>query len=490
MKNSILFPASKAIIGLSSLSLLAAGQLVNVTTAQPRPNVLLIYTDDQGSIDLNCYGSNDLYTPNIDRLASQGVRFTQFYAAPMCSPSRASLLTGMFTRRAGLTNNASQSAVLPPERVTIAEMMKASGYNTALIGKWHQGANSRPDTLPNAQGFDYFFGHRGGCIDNYSHFQYWGGPNSHDLWQNDTEIWRAGQSFPQLTVDEIKNYIRKTTAPGANPQKPWFIYWAINLPHYPLQGTEKWLDYYKDKGLAPRRLRYAAFMSTLDETVGQVLDYLDKAGLRENTIIIYQSDNGHSTEERSYNGGGSAGPYRGAKFSTFEGGIRMPAIISWPARIPQNQVRDQLCGNIDWFPTIAELCGINIARYKDIDGKSLMPVINAPDAPAPHAIYHIDSGDQWMVRKGDWKLIYNANDTVANIRYNTDGDPDQYYLTNLSKDISEKNNLAKKHPEIVAELKVLRKAFTDETGEPKGMTGAKEKTGGGKKNNANKDTKR
>jgi len=465
-----------------SLTFLAVAPLANAaTTAQPRPNVLLIYADDQGSIDLNCYGAKDLYTPNLDRLAAQGTRFTQFYGAPMCSPSRASLLTGMFDRRAGLTDNASQNAVLPPERTTIAEMMRAAGYNTALMGKWHLGASTRPDTLPNAQGFDYFFGHRGGCIDNYSHFQYWGGPNSHDLWQNDTEIWRAGHFFPQLTVDEIKNYIQKNAAAAtpANPQKPWFIYWAINLPHYPVQGLEKWLDYYKDKGLTLQRLRYAAFITTLDEIVGQILDYLDQTGLRDNTIVIYQADNGYSTEERNYYGGGNAGPYRGAKFSTFEGGIRLPAMISWPGHLPQNQVRDQLCGNIDWFPTIAELCGIDLAPYRDIDGKSIIPIINDPKTPTLHPVYHIDSGDQWMVRKGDWKLIYNANDTVANIRYNANGNPNQYYLTNLAADISEKENLARQHPQVVAELRALRQAFADETGEPAGMTGTKEKPGGG-----------
>ena len=474
---------TKTLIGLSSLSLslLAIGQLAHA--AQARPNVLLIYADDLGSLDLNCYGSKDLYTPNLDRLATQSTRFTQFYGAPVCSPSRGSLLTGMFTRHAGLTNNAGPNAVLPGERVTIAEMMKANGYATAAIGKWHIGDASRPETLPNAQGFDYFFGHRGGCIDNYSHFFYWAGPNRHDLWQNNTETWRNGRFFPQLTVDEIKNFIPKQ-------QTPWFIYWAINMPHYPLQGTEKWLDYYKDKGLSDQRMKYAAFVSTLDEIVGQILTWIDQTGRRENTIIIFQSDNGHSTEERNGFGGGNAGPYRGAKFSLFEGGIRLPSMISWPAgRIPQNEVRDQLCGNIDWFPTIAELCGIDMAPYRDVDGKSLMPVLNDAKAPTPHPVYHFDNGDQWMVRKGDWKLLYNALDSVANIRYNH-GD-DQYYLTNLAMDISEKNNLAKQYPQIVEELKALRKTYAAEVGPPKGMFGGTGDTSGGvgKKNTTGKKVK-
>lgn len=463
MKTSFASPASGVIIGLSSL--LAMGQLASA--AQSRPNVLLIYADDLGSLDLNCYGSKDLYTPNLDRLASQGVRFIQFYGAPLCSPSRASLMTGMFDRRAGLTGNAGPAAALLGERVTIAEMLKASGYSTALMGKWHLGL--APGTLPNAQGFDYFFGHRGGCIDNYSHYYYWGGPNRHDLWQDNVEIWRNGRFFPQLTIEEVKGFIEKNSPDVPGNAKPWFIYWAINLPHYPLQGTEKWLDYYKGRGLGEQRLKYAAFVSTLDETVGQVLDYLDRNGLRENTIVIFQSDNGHSTEERNGFGGGNAGHYRGAKGSMFEGGIRLPAMVSWPGRIPQNEVRDQLCGNIDWFPTIAELCGISMAPYRDVDGRSLMPVIADTKAPTRHPVYHLDVNNQWMIRKGDWKLLCNANDTVANIKY--DSGEDKYYLTNLAMDISEKKNLAKTYPKIVEELKTLRNTYALETGAPKGMGG-------------------
>jgi len=470
---------TKAITSLASLSLtlLVAGQLAGA--AQAKPNVLLIYADDLGSLDLNCYGSKDLYTPNLDRLATQGTRFTQFYGAPVCSPSRGSLLSGMFTRHAGLTNNAGPNAVLPGARVTIAEMMKTAGYATAAIGKWHVGVAEHPETLPNAQGFDYFFGHRGGCIDNYSHYFYWSGPNRHDLWQNNTEVWRNGQFFPQLTVGEVQNFIQRQ-------QGPWFVYWAINVPHYPLQGTEKWLAYYKDKGLPDQRMKYAAFVSTLDEIVGQVLSWLDQNALRENTIIIFQSDNGHSTEERNGFGGGNAGPYRGAKFSTFEGGIRLPAMISWPGRIPQNETRDQLCGNIDWFPTIAELCAIDMTPYADVDGKSIMPILADPKAPTRHPDYYFDIGDQWSVRKGDWKLIYNAIDPVANIRYNHG--PDQYYLTNLAMDISEKNNLAKKYPQIVEELKTLRQAYVDKVGDPKGMLKPADGAAGGGKKNATRNS--
>jgi arylsulfatase A-like enzyme len=168
--------------------------------------VLFILTDDQGSIDLNCYGATDLTTPNLDALAKSGTRFTQFYvAAPVCSPSRASLLTGLNPHAAGLPGNASSrksTSGMPSDRITIAEALKKEGYTTAHIGKWHLGFS--PETMPNAQGFDYSFGHMGGCIDNYSHFFYWDGPNRHDLFKNGVEVWHDGQYFPDLMLKEAE----------------------------------------------------------------------------------------------------------------------------------------------------------------------------------------------------------------------------------------------------------------------------------------------
>ena len=168
-----------------------------VEAKQVRPNVIIIYTDDQGTLDANCFGAKDLYTPNIDSLAIHGIRFTQFYAAPVSSASRASLLTGQYTKRAGLTGNAGWKG-LPLEKETIAERMRKNGYQTACIGKWHLG--SWKEYAPNARGFDYFWGFRGGCIDSYSHFYYWGGPNKHDLWRNEQEIYEPGKFFTDETL--------------------------------------------------------------------------------------------------------------------------------------------------------------------------------------------------------------------------------------------------------------------------------------------------
>ncbi|MEQ8785427.1 MAG: sulfatase [Pirellulaceae bacterium] len=419
-----------------------------------RPNVVLIYTDDQGSVDVNCYGARDLITPHMDALAAGGVRFTQFYsAAPVCSPSRAALLTGRYPQRAGLASNAGSQPGghgLPPEQVTIAEMLKAAGYATGHVGKWHLGYTE--EMMPNAQGFDYSFGHMGGCIDNYSHFFYWSGPNRHDLWRNGKEIFRDGQFFPDLMVDEACTFIEQ------NRDKPFFLYWPINTPHYPLQGTDQWREKYKHLD-APRRM-YAAFVSTTDERIGRLLAKLDELDLTDDTIVIFQSDHGHSTEERTFGGGGSAGPYRGAKFSLFEGGIRVPAMIRWPGRLPAGEVRDQLVVSVDWLPTIAELTGAKLPERR-IDGKSLAEVARSAKAESPHDVFHWQSGGgrnnpQWAVREGDWKLIGNPRDTSDKAPIT---DRDALFLVNLDDDIGEMHNVAAENPKIVDRLTELHKAW-------------------------------
>jgi arylsulfatase A-like enzyme len=252
-----------------------------------RPNVIFILTDDQGSIDVNCYGAKDLVTPNMDRLAAEGVRFTQFYAcSPVCSPSRAAILTGRYPQRAQLPQMASSQPGgkgMPGEQVTIAEMMKAAGYATGHVGKWHVGYT--PDEMPNAQGFDYSFGHMGGCIDNYSHFFYWEGPNRHDLWRNGEEVWYEGQYFGDLMVKEALGFIEK------NKERPFFLYYASNKPHYPLQGTGKWREVYKDLP-SPRKM-YAASVSTVDEEIGKLL-----AKVEELTLHMIQADERNNRLER------------------------------------------------------------------------------------------------------------------------------------------------------------------------------------------------
>ncbi len=456
IKNSI-----KKITLFSVSILIGCYSTINAqsTKKSQKPNVIVILTDDQGSMDLGSYGATDLHTPNMDRIAKGGVRFTQFYAgAAVCSPSRAALLTGKTNLRAGLPGNVPvpeyakgiDSHGMPTEQVTMAEMLKDNGYYTALIGKWHLGHDE--DKLPNGQGFDYFFGHQRGCIDNYSHFFYWEGPNKHDLYRNTEEVYYPGQHFSDMMADEIKQVINHKKA------DPFFIYWAFNAPHYPYQGDQKWMEYYKDVP-SPRK-EYAAFVSNTDEKIGIVLDELEKQGIADNTIVIFQSDHGHSLEERAFWGGGNAGPYRGSKFSLFEGGIRVPAIIKYPGVIPANEVRNQLAMQMDWYSTIAELTGSKVTEQ--IDGKSLMPIILNKNNPSAHEVTYWQYGSyddataQWAVRKGPWKLIGNPKEP------SNDGskiDVDKLFLVNLDNDISEKNNLVESNPKQMKELMKLHQSW-------------------------------
>jgi len=440
------------VLGLTAGSLMMPQAVFGRQKTARKPNVVLIFTDDQGSIDVNCYGAKDLYTENLDRLAAEGTRFTQFYVgAPVCSPSRAALMTGRYPRCAGLLSNAPSDKGrpgMPSEQVTIAEMMKSAGYATGHIGKWHLGYT--PETMPNGQGYDYSFGHMGGCIDNYSHFFYWQGPNRHDLWRNGQEVWHEGEFFGDLMVDECKNFI------DGHRDEPFFLYWAINMPHYPLQGIEKWRKKYEHLE-DPRRI-YAAFVSTMDELIGKVVRHLDESGLRENTLIIWLSDHGHSIESRTFSGGGSSGDYRGHKFTLWEGGLRVPCIVSWPGRIGQNAVRNQMAASIDWMPTIAEYCGVKPPDV-NIDGKSIVPVIESVDAPSPHDILHWETGKHWAIREGDWKLVHNGPATD----YKGRNIPQvENFLSNMTEDVTETKNLAEAYPETVKRLTNLHEQWLNE----------------------------
>jgi len=420
---------------------------------ETQPNVIVILTDDQGSVDLGCYGAEDLVTTNIDRIAEQGVRFNQFYAAaPVCSPSRAALLTGKYPQRAGVPGNTTSipgnPTGMPAEQVTIAEVFSAAGYATGHIGKWHLGYV--PEKMPNAQGFDYSFGHMGGCIDNYSHFFYWNGPNRHDLHRNGKEVFHDGEYFPDLMVREAKEFIDR------HQDQPFFLYWAINTPHYPYQGEAKWLEHFADLPY-PRNL-YAAFVASTDERIGQLLDHLEQRELTERTIIVFQSDHGHSTEERAHFGGGNAGPYRAAKFSLFEGGIRVPAMIAWPGTLPKGEVRDQLAFGCDWLPTLAELCKIELPEL-DLDGRSIVSLLGDANAATPHEVLHWQTGGrggpQWAVRQGDWKLVVNGRDNGEGMNREKSV---PLWLSNLADDPGEETNLAQAHPEIVKRLRELHEA--------------------------------
>ena len=460
-----------ALLGTALISAPVSGQ----TGPVERPNVIIIVSDDQGTLDLNVYGSKDLHTPNLDALAEDGVRFTQFYAASaVCAPSRAALLTGRYPLRAGVPSNAESHPSqlgsgdgLAAEQVTIAEMLQTAGYRTAHFGKWHLGA--RPG--PNGQGFDESLGFLGGVVDKWSHYNYgqgsWGiPPKWHDLYHNGKEIWESGTHTGDLIAREANRFMQE------NRERPFFMYLAFGNPHYPVQGYDRYLERYAH--LPEPRRSYAAAVSTLDEQIGQVLSRLDDLGLREKTVIVFQSDHGHSTEARTNYGGGNAGPYRGAKGSFFEGGIRVPAIISFPGTLPRGEVRHQLAHGTDWLPTIVALTGTDLLG-SDIDGLSLLSVIRERDAPSPHSVVHWQLGRgesaQWAVREGPWKLIGNPKDTSHKAPL---ADGDKLFLSNIETDAGEMTNLASAHPEIVERLKRLHHSWVAraENDSPRGPVGS------------------
>ncbi len=430
-----------------------------------RPNVVIFFTDDQGTLDAHCYGSEYLHTPNIDKLAATGVRFTQAYAHSFCCPSRAALLTGRHPQRSGV-NAWVQGDMHDPEiginmaleEVTLAETVKAAGYRTALFGKWHLG--SHRDYGPTRQGFDEFFGIRDGFIDNYIHY-FLQGEGFHDLYEGTNEVWAKGKYFPDLVVKRANEFLEQ------NKNKPFFLYVALNTPHYPEQPPEEHLKRYEN--LEEPRRTYAAFITTTDDCIGRVMNQLESLGLRKNTIVIFMSDNGHQSY-RSFDffqvrvdnhksgfpkghrfgsgdgpndGGGNTGRWIGHKGTFLEGGTRVPAIISYPARVPSGHVRSQAVTAMDWYPTILDLCGIQPPSVK-LDGRSLLDVIQSDLAPSPHPVLYFQWQNNWAVRKGDWKLIRRkGNRATATERFT---------LHNLADDKPEVTDYLNQKPDKVKQL--------------------------------------
>jgi arylsulfatase A len=426
--------------------------------AQDRPNVLIFYTDDQGTLDAGCYGSKDLKTPVIDALAADGVRFTRAYAHTVCCPSRALLMTGRHPQRSGIDswtqgNMKSKHGVnMFRTEITIAEALKQHGYHTGLVGKWHLGSAATHG--PTKQGFDSFYGLRGGFIDNYNHF-FLHGSGFHDLYRGTTEQFEPKRYFPDLVVREAKQFL----ASANKSKQPFFLCVAFNIPHYPEQAGTEFQNAYAS--LSEPRRSYARMISTTDSRIGKVLATLDALKLRDNTIILFASDNGHSAETsqirtdnhksglpKGHNygangGGGNAGKWRGNKGTFFEGGIRVPAILSFKGRIPKGITRDQAVSVADFYPTILDLCGIK-APAVQLDGKSLIPVINSSKAPSPHPVMHWQWMGKWAVRQGNWKLISEGKKII---------------LANLADKHPEQINHAAAEPTLVAELTNLHRAW-------------------------------
>lgn len=429
------------------------------------PNIIVIFTDDQGYADLSSYGAKGFETPHIDRLASQGVRFTNFYdAQPVCSASRAALLTGCYPSRVGINGALfpNSKVALNPEEETLAELCKSKGYATGMVGKWHLGDHA--EVMPTKQGFDEFFGL----------------PYSNDMWPDHPN--NEGFNFPPLPLienDSVISYLegdqnelttwyteRAVGFIERNKDKPFFLYLAHNMPHVPLFVSDKF------RGKSERGL-YGDVMMEVDWSVGEIMKTLEKLDLAENTLVIFTSDNGPWLSYGDHSG--SADPLREGKGTVLEGGVRVPCIMRWPGRIPAGIVQEKPAMTIDLLPTIADIVGAERPK-KEIDGKNIWPLMaGKPGAENPHEAYffYFKNSELQGMRKGKWKLYFpHQYQSLAGKEGGKGGMPAPYEtlkmdleLYDLENDISETHNVAGEHPEVVAEMEQLAGAFRKTMGD-------------------------
>lgn len=461
----------RGLLAASSLGLFAQTQ----RRTQP-PNFIVIFADDLGYGDLACYGSKINQTPNLDRMASEGVKFTDFYVPmPFCAPSRGTLLTGRYPFRTTVVNNPAPDSgindvALPQSEITIAEALKPRGYATSCIGKWHLG--HMPGTLPRTQGFDEYFG-----------ILYSNDMRPVQLIENE----RVAE-FPVAQSEITKKYTaRALDFIDRNRNKPFFLYLPHAMPHKPLAASE---DYYRKVG-TPKEL-YSAVIRELDASVGAILDKLKSTGLDENTLVIFLSDNGSWF-------GGSSGPLRAMKGATFDGGIRVPFIARYPGRIPGGRVIRDVAASIDVFPTICGLAGVPVPKDRVIDGVDLMPTLRGDaGAKPPHeAVFAMGGQELRIIRSGKWKLHvripqsgfpYMADaskwvdqrgpDGVTLIAPYEQARPSDYpglltgdapkpmMLFDMENDPGEQHDVAAANPEVVARLKKMFDAMDAQV--PKG----------------------
>lgn len=433
--------ANRREVMVGSASLLAAAFAAGApdsAEAQPasRPNIIYIISDDHGWKDVSYHGS-DIKTPNIDKLAATGARLEQHYALPMCTPTRAALMTGRYPMRYGL-----QSGVIPGagsyslamDEYLLPQVLRDAGYRTVMSGKWHLG-HAKKDFWPHRRGFDSFYGCVVGEIDHFKHAAH-GVP---DWFRDDKAIVEEGFDnilFGQEAVKQIKAH---------DTSKPLFLYLAFTAPHTPYQAPQEYLDRHASI-TDPNRRAYAAMISVMDDAIGSVLAALDEKRMRENTLIVFQSDNG-GVKSAAYSGDtpveGSLpadnGPYRDGKGTTYEGGTRVVALANWPAKIKPRTVR-QVTHTVDWYPTFANLAKARLEKNKPLDGINVWSTITAGQAtPRKEFVYNIEPTGG-AIREGDWKLVWQA------------ALPPKVELFNIAKDPSEKQDLSASNPEIVARM--------------------------------------
>lgn len=420
---------------LASWSCLA---FIGNSTAADKPNFLLIFTDDHGYGDVSTYGPSDVRTPNIDRLAAEGMLFTTMRAnCTVCSPSRAALLTGRYADRVGVpgvirTHPENSWGYFDPKVPTLADELKRAGYHAAIVGKWHLGLES-PNT-PNERGFDFFHGFLGDMMDSYTnHLRH--GTN---YLRRNAEVIEAQGHATDLFSDWAGDYLRERAK--LNDQ-PFFLYLAYNAPHFPIEPPADWLARVKQRApqLDEKRAQNVAFVEHLDDGIGRVLAVLKEAGLEQNTLVVFTADNGGSLPHAQNND-----PWRDGKQSHYDGGLRVPFMVRWPERIKAGSRSDYGGLVFDLFPTFLELAGHR--RNADLDAMSLVPVLTGGTITAPRDLYFVrrEGGNYGgksyeAIIRGDWKLL--QNDPFKPLE-----------LYNLKEDPREQNNLATRNRPVFNEL--------------------------------------
>jgi len=425
---------------------------VAALAAQQRPNVLLIVSDDQGYNDLGAQGSPDIRTPRLDWLASEGVRLTSYYAGfPVCTPSRGAMLTGRYPQRNGTYDNFRNDRAdddylyppheyeLSPERVLgmdlrevlLSNVLHDAGYRTGVFGKWDLGQLKR--FLPLQRGFDDFYGFVNTGIDYYTHERY-GVPSMYD--GNEPTTADKGVYTTDLFERETLRFL------GEDSDQPWFVYLSYNAPHGAsnlnrairgmAQASGKYLDLYPsgDSLQARKRRNFMAAVTAMDDSIGRILDYLDETGQRDDTLVIFVSDNGGG-------GGGDNAPLRGSKNWMFEGGVRVPGLVRFPGRVPAGSVNDGFISALDWFPTVLAAAGLKAPDGVPIDGYDMLPVLRGEQESPRKEMFWERQGD-FGARVGRWKWVVSRRGGG---------------LFDLSEDVGETKDLSDELPDVLARVR-------------------------------------
>ncbi|HPD16950.1 MAG TPA: arylsulfatase [Planctomycetota bacterium] len=422
-------------LGVAAAAMAAPRVTLGQEKAPVKPNVLLIITDDQGYGDLGCHGNDKIKTPHLDKLAAESVEFTQFYVCPVCAPTRASLMTGRYNYRTGAIDTYLGRAMMHSDEVTIAEFLAAAGYRTGIFGKWHLGDNY--PLRPMDQGFQEALTHKGGGLCQPSDFP--GNPGYFDpILDHNGKPEKTKGYCTDVYTDAALKFIE------ASKDRPWFCYHATNAPHIPLQVDDQYAEPYRKMGLGENTAKVYGMVTNIDENVGRLLAKLKELGLEENTIVIFLGDNGPCGSQRDkgqpfrFNAG-----LRDQKGTVYDGGIRVPFFLRWPARVKGGRKIETIAAHIDVLPTLLAACGLTPPPDLKLDGLSLLPLLTGDKSPWPDRTLYT----QW--HRGDEPLLYRSC-MARTQRWKLVNGKELY---DMAADPGEKNDVAAKNPEVVARMR-------------------------------------